>query len=112
MGNPGTRIYASCTLENSKVGFCIQRKMTEQNKALYDFLFGHKEEIETKADQKFSWERMSEYHISFIASMPFLLSNMNKQNWDAIIDYFVAQINLMREVFNPYIELFDLKTKQ
>ena len=112
MGNPGTRIYASSSTESSNVEFCIRRKTTEENKALFDFLFSNKDEIEAKAGKPFNWKRMSDYQVSCVTSIPFLLSNMNKQNWDAIIDYFVAQINLMREVFNPYIELFDLKTKQ
>jgi uncharacterized protein with ParB-like and HNH nuclease domain len=112
MGNPGTRFYASSTLENTKIGFCIERKMTEQNKALYDFLINHKEEIETKAGQKFNWARMSEYRVSCVETIPILVNNTNRQNWDTIIDYFVSNINIMREVFNPYIELFDLKTKQ
>lgn len=111
MGNPGTRIYVSSTLENTKIGFCIERKMTEQNKALYDFLFNHKEEIEDKAGQKFNWERMSEYRVSCVESIPLPVNNLDKQNWDTIIDYFVLYVNLMREIFNPYIESFDLKTK-
>ncbi len=85
--------------------------MTEQNKALYDFLFNHKEEIEDKAGQKFNWERMSEYRVSCVESIPLPVNNLDKQNWDTIIDYFVLYVNLMREIFNPYIESFDLKTK-
>ena len=94
--------HISVTLVN-KGGSIGVELYVRDNKDLFDNLYEHKEEIESKLGFKMHWERLNDKKASRIKSyIPGL--NFNKQsNYPELMNLVIDRVVLMRNIFKGYL---------
>ena len=88
----------------------IDRGEKEENKFVFDFLHGIKEEIESKFKGKLVWERLDEKRASRIKS-EFQSNVFDKENWDSMIEFMTDSMVRMEIAFIDPLKKINLKLK-
>jgi hypothetical protein len=91
------------TMNNATVLMNFGRGLTEENKALYDALIHHKDDIENKFGAPLNWERLDDRKSSRIS---FSLAGVNyfvKEDWNRIISFLIDHINKLENATRPFL---------
>lgn len=81
------------TMNNASVNINFGRSLTEENKAIFDFVYANKEQVEDKFGGQLNWERLEDLKSSRIS---YFLSGVNyfvKEDWNKIITFLIENIN-------------------
>ena len=73
------------------------------NKDLFDHLFEFKDEIESKLDMRFQWDRLDNKKASRIKYYIDGLNFEDHSNYDALMDEIIEKCVRMKKVFRDYI---------
>ena len=85
-----------------RMDFCLDRPSKEQNKMLFDFLQARAEKFNQAYGMPLVWRRMDEKKVSIIEAS-YSVNGHDQQNWPAMIDWLVDQVQRMERVFGPEI---------
>lgn len=94
--------HVSITLVNMK-GQIVVETYINDNKALFDKLYGFKDEIENKLENKLDWDRLDGKKASRIKYSITGLNFDDHSNYDALINQTIDVAISMRDVFKKYI---------
>lgn len=86
----------------ARVEFALSSGVKEKNKALFDYLSTHKEEIETTFGAPLEWRRLDDRQVSLIVfGRPF--DGYDREEWPKMIPWLVEHIRKMNAAFKPHI---------
>ena len=86
----------------ARVEFSIARPNRDENKHIFDFLLGRREEIETCFENNLVWDRLDDGKASRIRfSKPF--DGYDEENWPAMIEWLFEHIQKLESAFKPII---------
>ena len=74
------------------------------NKARFDELYQHKDEIETKLGKKLEWQRLDNRRASRIRIEFKGIGLRDKERWLELQDNMIETMVKMKEIFEPYVE--------
>ena len=74
------------------------------NKARFDELYQHKDEIETKLGKKLEWQRLDNRRASRIRIGFKGIGLRDKERWPELQDNMIETMVKMKEIFEPYVE--------
>lgn len=95
-----------------RVELWISRGSTEENKFLFDFLFGQKEKIDEDFGDKLEWLRLDDKKSSRI-QYTCKADGFNKEHWSGWIDWHLAQMTTLEKAFKaPLQQASDALKKQ
>ncbi len=86
-----------------RVELWISRGSTEENKFLFDFLFGRKEKIDEAFGDKLEWLRLDDKKSSRI-QYTCKADGFNKEHWSGWIDWHLAQMTKLEKVFKAPLQ--------
>jgi hypothetical protein len=103
----GTGItYVSYQLNITKSDASVQlnfgRFSQAENKALYDALFIHKDEIEKSFGEPLVWERMDDKKSSRVSFYKAGFNYFNEEEWQTIILFLIEKVNKLEIAVKPY----------
>jgi hypothetical protein len=70
----------------------INRGAREENKQIFDNIFSHKEQIESKFENKLDWQRLDDGKGSRVAFYLNDVSVVNEEEWDKMVDFMVKNM--------------------
>lgn len=91
--------------ENSFVKINFGRSLQEENKIIFDALYQRKNEIEETFGDVLSWERSDENIRSSISFYGVGQNYFNEEEWPAIIEFFIININRLDKAVSPFIQV-------
>ena len=74
------------------------------NKTRFDYMFQHKDEIETKLESSLAWQRLDEKKASLICTYIQGLDFKSQENYPELMNKSIDLVIKLREVFRPYIQ--------
>lgn len=86
-----------------RVELWISRGSTEENKFLFDFLFGQKEKIDEAFGDKLEWLRLDDKKSSRI-QYTCKADGFNKEHWSGWIDWHLAQMTKLEKAFKAPLQ--------
>ena len=99
--------FSLCCVANynaAKVEVCLAHFKKERNKEAFDFLFQHKEEIETKLGTTLSWLRMDDKKSAYVILTLDGVSIDNEEDWIRIARFHAEWSKKFYDVFVPYLK--------
>ena len=100
-GSGTSGIYYSMIFnrDEARVNFALGTRSKEANKALFDYLFERREQIEVSFGGPLSWRRMDDKKVSLIeCAAPF--DGHNRESWPSMIDWLVVHVQKMENAFD------------
>ena len=98
-------VYITCVAnyDSARVELELNMPQKEKNKALFDYIYSHKDNIEKKIDSKFIWERKNDTKVSKIY-LKLLDVNVSKENdWAKMSDFHAEGSNAIIEAFQDIL---------
>ncbi len=86
-----------------RVELWISRGSTEENKFIFDFLFGQKEKIDEAFGDKLEWLRLDDKKSSRI-QYTCKADGFNKEHWSGWIDWHLAQMTKLEKAFKAPLQ--------
>ena len=115
--NPGTSntiwgsfgiggFYISCiaNFDAARIDFYLGKSDAAQNKAAFDLLQAHKEEIEEELGISLIWERANEYKASWLSYHMRDVSVTNEADWPRMAKFHAEWSDRMCDVILPYLQ--------
>ncbi len=85
-----------------RVEFVLNGATKERNKALFDYLYGQRAEIEESFAYPLEWRRLDDKKVSLIVyRRPF--DGYNRTNWPQMIEWLVDHVQKLESTFSPEI---------
>ena len=84
-------------------GIWISSEKREKAKAVFDLLYSHKDEIETKVSMPLEWDRKEGRDASSVCFVLYDVDFRNTENWKTICEFHAKMIKELSDyVFRPY----------
>ncbi|RZK13237.1 MAG: DUF4268 domain-containing protein [Flavobacterium sp.] len=104
-GNTGiTYVTFNLVLTKSDAGVQVNfgRSSQQENKVLFDALYKHQIEIESKFGEDLEWERMDDKKSSRLSLYKAGLNYFHEEEWPEIIGFLIENLNKMDSAVNSY----------
>lgn len=88
--------------EGVRMELVIGVNTKEKNKALFDHLFGKRQEIEKAFGGAFDWQRLDQYKVSLVGCSE-SFDGHDKEAWPAMAEWFIDRVPRMERAFAPHI---------
>lgn len=88
----------------AKIELCLEHFKKERNKQSFDYLFQHKEEIETRLGTPVSWLRMDDKKSSYIVLTLDGVSIENEEDWTRMAKFHAEWSKKFYDAFVPYLK--------
>ncbi len=104
----GFSLGCSFNQESATVGLYLSKPKKEKvtNKAAFDHLYSHKDEIENDLGAALNWHRNSNEVSSKVTIILDNVSINNKEDWDKIADFHAEWSKKFYDVIVPYLVQF------
>lgn len=103
-GISGFRVDCVANFDVARIDFYLAHNDKEKNKAAFDVLFSHKDEIEKALGVRLKWSRAEEYVASWIVYPLFGVSVGNEKDWPKIAAFHAEWSSKICEAMLPYLE--------
>lgn len=103
-GISGFRVDCVANFDVARIDFYLAHNDREKNKAAFDVLFSHKDEIEKALGVQLMWSRAEEYVASWIVYPLFGVSVGNEKDWPKIAAFHAEWSSKICDVMIPYLE--------
>jgi hypothetical protein len=101
-GMSGVHYAMIFSKDGVRVEFSLTRSTALKNKAMFDYLFERKAQIEKAFGSKLDWRRLDENKASIIAAGK-EFEGYERENWPAMVEWLVAHIQKLQNAFEPEI---------
>src|SRR5690606_33326379 len=85
-----------------RVEFALSGRTQEENKAMFDYLFARKEEIERTFENPMEWRRLDDKKASIIVFGQ-AFDGYNRESWPSMIKWLVEHVRRIEKTFKPQI---------
>ncbi|MFW8591047.1 DUF4268 domain-containing protein [Glaciecola sp. 2405UD65-10] len=99
-GCPYTLIFLQ---KEIRVELSIGRRVTEENKFIFDFLFDQKEQIESNFGDSLKWMRLDDKKMSRIQYSQFT-DGFNRETWDKSIEWHLEKVKRLENTFSTLLQ--------
>lgn len=98
--------YISCiaNYDHARIDFYMGKSNAAKNKATFDILYSHKEEIEQKLGISLTWERADQYKASWICCHLRDVSITNEADWPRMAKFHAEWSDKIYNVILPYLQ--------
>jgi uncharacterized protein with ParB-like and HNH nuclease domain len=103
-GIGGFCICCIANYDSARVEFYLGKGDAAQNKAAFDLLFSHKEEIEAELDVALTWNRADEYKASWLGCNLNNVSITNEADWPRMARFHAEWSDKICNVVLPYLQ--------
>jgi hypothetical protein len=103
-GIGGFCICCIANYDSARVEFYLGKGDATQNKAAFDLLFSHKEEIEAELDIALTWNRADEYKASWLGCNLNNVSITNEADWPRMARFHAEWSDKICNVVLPYLQ--------
>lgn len=86
-----------------RVEFVLAHRVKEKNKAMFDFLFSKRDQIEKEFGAKLHWRQLDDNKTSLVVDQT-PIYGYDKENWPQMIDWLVTHLRRLETTFDPYID--------
>lgn len=104
LGIGGFKTICVANYDGARVDFFLGKAETEKNKAAYDILFSHKDEIEEAVGVKLNWDRSDSLKCSYVNYHLENVSITNVDDWDKIAEFLGEWSAKLRRTMVPYLQ--------
>ncbi|MBD9383375.1 DUF4268 domain-containing protein [Achromobacter sp. ACM02] len=103
-GSGASGIYYSMIFnrDEARVEFALGTRSKEANKALFDYLYARREELEVAFERPLSWRRMDDKKVSLIECAA-SFDGHNRESWPSMIKWLVEHVRRMENAFDKEI---------
>lgn len=105
-GITGVRFHPTANMNDTRVEIYIDNGNHNWNKALFDYLFLHKPEIETALGSELEWLRSENYRASAIEYIINRYSLKKKELWSESQEALIENTVKMMEIFGPLLQKY------
>lgn len=103
-GKRGVDFNFVITQNNANVEIYFDTGKKEPNKEMFDYLHGHKKDIENVFKENLDWQRLDSKRASRIMFKFDGIGLFNKELWEGLQDKMVDKMILLEKAFKPFIE--------
>ena len=103
-GIGGFRIICSVSKEGAKVDFYLGKSNKDENKAAFDFLSQHREEIEESLGETLAWNRADDRKASWISCSLTVVGISNESDWQRMAKFQAAWSKKLIDVILPVLK--------
>ena len=107
VGSFGIGGFGICCIANydeARIDFSLSKGEAEKNKEAFDFLYSHKDEIESALGSEVEWLRSESTKGSYIIHRLSKVSITNEADWPRMIDYHAEWSKRFGDVIIPYLK--------
>lgn len=102
-GIRGFSVNCVANYDSARIDFYMGKGDATQNKAAFDLLYSHKDEIEAKLGASLTWERADEYKASWISYHLRDVSITNESDWPRIAKFHAEWSDKICSAVLPYL---------
>ena len=102
-GISGFRIDCIANYDAARIDFFLGKREAEENKAAFDLLFIHKEEIEKAVGAPLTWERAEEYKASWISYHLKGVGVTNEADWPRMAEFHAEWSDKICDAILPFL---------
>lgn len=102
-GISGFNISCIANYDSARIDFYMGKGDTAQNKAAFDILFAHKEEIESELGVSMTWERADEYKASWLCYHLNDVGITNEADWPRMAKFHAEWSDKICNAVLPYL---------
>ncbi|MBR0420180.1 MAG: DUF4268 domain-containing protein [Erysipelotrichaceae bacterium] len=103
-GIGGFNVSCVANYSESRVDLWLGSNKQSKNKAAFDVIYKHKEEIEKEIGENLVWDRADEYKASWVYSSLKGVGIINEGNWERIAEFHAKTSKKFVDVFLPYLK--------
>ena len=103
-GISGFSISCIANYDSARIDFYMGKGDSAQNKAVFDILFAHKEEIETELGISLTWERANEYKASWLCYHLYDVGITNEADWSRMAKFHAEWSDKICNAVLPYLQ--------
>ncbi len=107
-GISGFNISCIANYESARVDFYLGKGDAAQNKAAFDLLFSHKDEIESELGVPLTWERADGYKASSLSYTLNDVSIINEADWPRMAKFHAEWSDKICKAVLPYLQDVDV----
>ncbi len=111
-GIGGFSVICTANYDSARVDFNMSKSDASKNKAAYDCLCAHKDEIEGELGEKLTWERADDKKASWISCSLQNVSLTNEEDWPRMAKFHAEYSNKICNAMLPYLQKTDDKTSR
>ena len=101
-GHSGFYIDCTARLDSASINFYMTRTDADENKAAFDLLFAHKDEIETRLGAPLTWSRANDKKASWVSRHLGGVGVSNEASWEKMAAFFAEWSKKFGDVIIPY----------
>lgn len=102
-GISGFEVHCVANYDDARVEFYMGSSDVPKNKAAFDTLYTHKDEIEKQLGISLTWERADEYKASWISYSLAAVGVMDKSSWDKIATFHAEWSDKICNAMLPFL---------
>lgn len=106
-GISGFCICCIANYDSARIDFYMGKSDAEQNKAAFDLLYSHKNEIEEELGVSLTWERANEYKASWLSYHLYDVSITNEADWPRMARFHAEWSDKICNAVIPYLQTED-----
>ncbi len=91
-----------------RVEFSMQRSSKDENKRIFDYLFGQKEQIEKSFGHSLTWLRLDDKKASRV-QYSFGIDGYDKENWPNIIRWLIEHMSALENALDKHLKVINTK---
>lgn len=103
-GISGCSIQCIANYDGARIDFYLGSSDTERNKASFDLLYSHKDEIEEELGITLIWERADKYKASWLSYNLNDVSIVNEKDWPRMAKFHAEWSDAICNVVLPYLQ--------
>ncbi len=102
-GINGCSMGCVANFDQAYIWFFLGKREKEQNKAVFDALYSHKDEINKKVGVELCWSRADEFIASWITHTLYGVSIGNEKDWPKMAEFLAEWSSRISEAILPYL---------
>lgn len=103
-GISGFSINCIANYDSARVDFWMGKSTASENKAAFDILYSHKEEIENELGISLTWERAEQYKGSWLSYHLYGVSVTNEADWEKMAEFHAEWSDRICNAVLPYLQ--------
>lgn len=88
--------------DEARVDFVLGTRSREANKALFDYLFAKRQQLEANFGGPLTWRRMDDRKVSMVQCVS-SFDGHNRESWSSMISWLVEHVQRMEKVFDQEV---------
>ena len=103
-GIGGFSINCIANYDSARIDFWMGKSDAAENKAAFDILYSHKEEIEKELGISLTWERAEEYKASWLSYHLYGVSVANEMDWEKMAEFHAEWSDKICNAVLPFLQ--------